>query len=597
LRYLVLDFETTNLDKGDALNPNNHIVLACWYQSWDNTMHRVRASELQQRELVQALTDCEFIVAHNAKFELQWLARCGANTVNIGVFDTMLAEYVLAGNRRRGLSLDACADRYSLGHKGSLVARLIDSGVCPSDIPGNLLEEYCVNDVMLCWRLFQIQDEILRLNDLGHIARNRFDTCKALADIEMNGVQLDVKSIEEEYPRAEAEFTRLQDALNVNSGGLNWDSPKQVGSYLYDVLGFPEPTSRDGKADRTAAGGRRTDESTVLSLKGSTPRQRDFLGTYKAFAPYKLLLRTWTKLRACGLEGGGKLYGTYNQAVTQTHRLSSSGKKYKIQFQNFDRSLKRLIVPSDPDYYIMEADAMQLEFRVAGHLGRDSKINEDVRNHEDIHRYTASVLYGVSEHEVTSEQRTNAKPSTFKPLYGGMSGTDAEVAYYEAFRKKYHQTYQTQKKWTYQVLAEGKLRTEFGMLYYWPDTKISKSGYISNTPSIFNYPVQGSATAEMIPITLCWIWTALKHAGLRSRIINTVHDSVVLEVHKDELKEVADIVKEAFTRGLFHALRNDYGVDFTIPLGCEIKVGTFWGDSCLMSEKFEMTPEEAFKHG
>lgn len=595
-RYLVLDFETTNLDKGDALNPQNHIVMASWYCSWTGRVRSVYANEYSLGALLADLSECDFIVAHNAKFELQWLVRAGYVLGVHRVYDTMLGDYVIAGNRRFDLTLEGVGRRYGLGGKVSLVSKLINGGVCPSEIPKCVLVDYCERDVLLCLEIFKRQVEELRSLKLLHILATRCLTTLALADIELQGMSLGCKDVTTEFEKVTARYEALQAELNALSGGLNWASPKQIAAYLYGKLGFREPTRRNGELDRTDSNQPRTDEATILNLRAARADQKKFLEIYREFVPLKKQAQTLGKLRAC-CEDGSVLYGKLNQAVTQTHRLSSSGKKHKVQFQNLDRNFKRFIVSKDEDYLIAEADGVQLEFRAAVHMGRDKVGLSDIRAKKDIHKFSGSVVFELPEEQVVGEVRTDAKPYTFKPLYGGNSGTEREMAYYKAFRDRYSGVYKTQYGWTMEVLGTGQLRTEYGMVFYWPGTKITKSGYITNTPSIFNYPVQGFATAEVIPITLFSLWFRMKETCPKSRLINTVHDSIVALVHKSEIKEFAAACRHAFTTDVYEYLFANYGITMTVPLGTEIKIGRYWGDGSVHKETFELEPSEVLKNG
>jgi DNA polymerase I len=590
--YVVLDFETTNLDKGDALNPSNHIVMASWYRSWDGVRSSVYANEYGLGDLLLDLERCSFIVAHNAKFELQWLGRCGYLLGAHPVYDTMLGDYVIAGNRRFDLTLDGVAKRYELGHKESVVNKLIKGGCCPSEIPRSMLIAYCEQDVELCRRIFLRQIKDLRKAKLLHIQATRCLTTLALADIEMQGMPLGCKDVTTEFAKVDSRYAELQAKLDAISGGLNWDSPKQIGAYLYGALGFREPTRRDGELDRTDSGQPRTDEATILKLRASRQDQKEFLEVYREFVPLKKQKQTLEKFKACCEEDGGVLFGKMNQAVTQTHRLSSSGKKHKIQFQNIDRNFKRFCVSNHDDYLICEADGVQLEFRAAIQLGQDLVGLQDVYAKKDIHKFSGSVIFGIPESEVVGEKRTEAKPYTFKPLYGGNSGTPAELAYYAAFRERYGGVFATQTKWTYDVLRDGSLRTPYGIIFYWPDVKISRSGYISNTPSIFNYPVQGFATSEIIPISLFHLWFRMKETCPKSRLINTVHDSVVVMVHKDEINQLTEACRQAFTVDVYKFLWEHYGIKMFVPLGTEIKIGKHWGDGSVHKETYELDPRE-----
>ena len=159
--YVTLDFETTNLDKGDPYNPDNRIVLGAWRTGEGSEIHVEVGNEFNLPRLCAAVEAASFIVAHNAKFELGWLQRAGVDISRIPVYCTQIGEFVLAGNRKLPLGLDACLKRRGLLGKASVVGTLIKNGVCPSKIPESWLSEYCVVDVRQTWKLFLLQRECL----------------------------------------------------------------------------------------------------------------------------------------------------------------------------------------------------------------------------------------------------------------------------------------------------------------------------------------------------------------------------------------------------------------------------------------------------
>lgn len=122
-----------------------------------------------------------------------------------------------------------------------------------------------------------------------------------------------------------------------------------------------------------------------------------------------------------------------------------------------------------------------------------------------------------------------------------------------------------------------KLRTPYGMEFFWPDTKMDKSGYINNTTSIYNYSIQGLATAEIIPITLVLFWHLTR--DLNIMVVNTVHDSIISKVHKNAVDEYKELSVYCFTTGVYAFLKEVYNYQFQVPLGCGIKVATHWGDT------------------
>lgn len=584
--YLVLDFETD----GFPVDNKAKLVLSGWKKHGKPYKHHF-GTEYDLSDLHSELDRVDFVVAQNAKFELQWLIRSGYDISKLICFDTLLAEYCILGNRRGPKDLNSLGKKYVGEQKGGLVGALFAGGALSSDIPRKWLREYNQRDVELTENVFLSQREILRLDGLLPVFYTRCLTTIPLADIELRGIALDPDRVEEKLKQVERELNVARLALDRIAEGINWNSPKQVGELLYDRLGFAEPTDHRGEVSKTESGGRRTDEACISGLRATTEQQQRFKSSFLDYRKLDLSYRNLSKLQECCVNDEGILYAQYNQAVTQTHRLSSSGAKYKFQFQNIDRTFKRLFRARTPGWSVGEADGRQLEFRVAVHLGQDKQGLEDVRAGFDVHRNTASVLFKLKPEEVTSELRTEAKPETFKPLYGGNSGSKDQKRYYKAFRERYKDTYNTQVDWTYKVLQEKQLRIQSGLIFYWPDTKMSQSGYISNTASIFNYPVQSFATADIIPISLVYLWHLMRTESLSSFIVNTVHDSVIAEIHPDEAEVFNGLCKRAFTSDVFMYLSKVYGIDFICPLGVEVKIGSHWGGGEILKDEFDLDPE------
>ena len=116
------------------------------------------------------------------------------------------------------------------------------------------------------------------------------------------------------------------------------------------------------------------------------------------------------------------------------------------------------------------------------------------------------------------------------------------------------------------------------MRYYWPDTKRQRSGYVTNTTSICNYPVQALATAELIPIAFVLFWHSIRANGLRMLLCNTIHDSIIVELPPEEQDEFTRLSRECLIHGCGDYLQRVYGVEFTAPLGCGVKVSSHWGE-------------------
>lgn len=588
--YVVLDFETTNTDFGNPLDPANRVITGHWtvdgkeWKNWHEHGYDALACDLD---------DCDFLVCHNTKFELGWLKRLGYTTPLL-TYDTYLAEFVYAGNRKWALDLDSVAERWTGKKKQDEVSALLEAGVCLSTVPIALVDSYCRNDVVITEETFLKQVE--KLDELG-LLPSVYTRClltPVLVALESRGMALDRQVVKEYFTQYNGNLNELREQLNALTGGINLNSPKQLAGYLYDTLGFAETTKPNGSPDRTDADGRRTDSETIGRLRIHTEGQRRFVELFADYGSLKVNTAALEKMWKCCLDTPLDkvpiLYARYNQAVAQTHRLTSSGAKYKLQFHNFNRSFKRLFCSRFGSWFVGEGDGAQLEFRVAVHLGRDTVGARDIRDPTfDAHYQTAEILLKKVRNEINKVERQDAKPLTFKPLYGGQSGTKSQRAYYKFFQNKYGGIYKAQTGWTYTVARDKELVTETGLRFYWPDCTVGSDGYVKYKTSIFNYPVQSLATADIIPIGLVYCYYRMLSLGLHSFLVNTIHDSIIGEIHPDEDAIFRGLVEKSLTGDTFSYLWRCYGIRFSVPLGCESKVGTHWGTG--PDKKFDLDPE------
>jgi DNA polymerase-1 len=592
--YVVLDFETTTILKGSPLVEGNRIVLACWGRR--GSVSSRFGSEYEQGELVKAIEGADFIIAHNAKFELGWLRRCGIDLRKVVVYDTLIGEYVLGGNRFNlvQLSLANSLKRYGLEGKKDTIGMMFKAGIDTLDMPESWLEEYCIRDVTACEELFLKQREKLKERGLIHLQYQRCLVSPALADIELNGMQLDTAKVNTAVDKLEDLYVKKTSELQEYMEGVSPTASAAKAQYMFETLKFRVPKDYRGKEMRTPSGGYSSAAPVIKMLRPQSARQREWLAKHTEWADmHSDVTKYLRKFKLCCDEVGGTIRAVFNQCNTKTHRLSSSGLTYKVQFQNLNRDFKPVFKARNEGWFMAEADGAQLEFRIAAHLGRDKQALSDIMNEEDIHKYTASVLHSVPESEVTGSMRQDAKPDTFKPLYGGQSGTPAQRAYYAAFAAKYSDIAKTQRAWANQVLENKKLVTEYGLIHYWPDCRMSASGYISYTTSIYNYPVQGFATAEVIPLAIVCAWHRMK--DMDSFLVNTVHDSIIGEVHPDEVGAWHEIAQQCLIEDCYDILEKLYGIKLTVPLGAGVMVSTHWGDKVAKeSEVVYNAPEERY---
>ena len=600
--YLVLDFETTNLLNGLAIDPDNHVVLACWTIVRDGEEVRKYkfGDEYDQGELVRDIASVDFIVAHNAKFELHWLERCGLDLRSVLVYDTMVAEWVLLGNRKKPLNLEALGQEYGVGGKESLVSTLIKKKVCPSIIPQSWLLKYCEIDVDVCHQLFLKQSKLITEQNVWHLVLMRMLMIPALASLEKEGLTLDPKRVEQEYIRLREILDTVGARLDRLTGGINLGSPIQLTKFLYQTAGFAEPLDNGGKPIKTPKGSPSASEDAIKRLVARNPKQQEFLDLYFEYnRANTLLTKNLRFFKLICEEKDGKLYGQINQCRTANHRTASSGIKIKFkklkteiaaQLQNLPRQYKPLFTSDHPDYEVTEYDGSQIEFRVAAELGNDPVAEADIVNGVDIHSFTRDTMNSAyKRYSIPKEiDRQGAKPNTFAPLYGSIGKDKAEQEYAQAFRKKYNGVYEEQQNWTLIVADQKKLTTPYGLTFYWPNAIMHKSGYVSFSTEIFNLPISGFATGEIIPIALIHFWYRIKDTHCRP--FNTVHDSIIVYNLKSEVEYVTEIAKIAMTHDVYKFLEDVYGYTFRVPLGFGMKTGSHWSEA-KQEHKWDVWPD------
>lgn len=607
--YVVLDFETTTIENGDPVIPENRILCACWERGKGHPAgtgkQAVRGGIYEMGELVRDIEQARFIVAHNAKFELGWLKRCGLDLTQVVVWCTQTAEYVIAGNRPWLFSLEECAKRRKIGYK-DFVGKLIRQGVDTESIPYSWLEEYCHKDVEMTQKLFWSQRKDIYQRKLEAVNWTRQLRCAPLADIESNGMCLDADRVSKLYFDWLNRYNQVEAELNEITGGINFKSSDQVAEYVYGKLKFKELKDKKGnfirnkESKRWPTGKPKTDKATMEEVlkQATTDEQRKFVTLRQEAAKLgHALSNALSKFQQCCTETEDNiLYAKFRLTRTATHRLSSTGVRYSAQFQNFDRRFKPLFKARTPGWSFTEHDQAQLEWKVAVALGQDRRGLEDIENKVDAHAQSASHIFSerwedVGEKPEDPERdaiRTAAKAFTFKPLFGGEFGSESEMRYYRWFRETYTGIVDAQERWKNHVANYKHVRAASGLIFYWPHAKLNKWGSLPPRiiHQICNYNIQSFATADIVPISLVYMWHRLKQQQLESFIVSTVHDSVLGEVKPEEKEEYDTIAKIAFEHDTIKYLKKVYKYNFEVPLVAEGDWGTHWHTTKHWEEEY-----------
>ena len=315
-------------------------------------------------------------------------------------------------------------------------------------------------------------------------------------------------------------------------------------------------------------GGFKTDKITLSRIDKFSQNQelKDFIQKIMRFNALEVYLSTFVEGIKKFRKPNGFLYPQFMQCITATGRLSSRDPNFQNQPRGSTFPIRKSIASRFDNGKIMEIDFAQLEFRTAVFLAQDKQGIEDIKNGVDVHQYTADII-GVS--------RQEAKAHTFKPLYGGMSGTENEKRYYSAFLKKYPDIKVWHDKLQDEAIRHKTVTIASGRQYAFPKAERMPWGGASFSTQIKNYPVQGFATADIVPLACINIHKLLEKHQTRSLLINTVHDSIVADVFPGEEELVATSLREGCL-GVIQSMKDLYGIDFNVPLDVEIKVGPNW---------------------
>jgi len=317
-----------------------------------------------------------------------------------------------------------------------------------------------------------------------------------------------------------------------------------------------------------------------LELLESAAKQRgmtdavDFLYKVRRLSAVDTYLSSFVEGISTHTKQDGKLHVRLLQHRTATGRFSGADPNMQNMPRGGTFPVKKVFVSRFAGGKVMEADFAQLEFRAAAYLSQDEVAIEEVSTGFDVHSYTAKVISDAG--QPTSRQ--DAKAHTFAPLYGatGFGRTKAEAEYYTHFTDKYQGVANWHTRLAKEAVNTRKITTPSGREFAFPDVVRKHTGRVSHFTQIKNYPVQSFATADIVPIALLHIDDLLK--GMQSCIVNTVHDSIVIDVHPDEEQQVIKVIDDT-NKALPYLITQRWGVEFNVPLLLEAKIGPNWLDT------------------
>ena len=316
-----------------------------------------------------------------------------------------------------------------------------------------------------------------------------------------------------------------------------------------------------------AESGFRTDRITLNKIVGEAEGElKEFIDAIIRHNAIDTYLNTFVAGIKSFTNESSMLHPKFMQAVTATARLSSRDPNFQNQPRGGTFPIRKVVTSRFDKGSILEVDFAQLEFRTAVFLAQDKQGMKDIENKIDVHQYTADII-GVS--------RQDAKAHTFKPLYGGTTGTEEEKNYYRKFAEKYKDITLWHERLQTDAIKYKQIKLPTGREYSFPYAERMPWGGSSYSTQIKNYPVQGFATADIVPLACIKIYKLMKEQKVKSLLINTVHDSIIADVYPGEESVMSKIFRQG-TGSVIPALKEYYGINFNVPLDTEVKIGYNW---------------------
>ena len=322
-----------------------------------------------------------------------------------------------------------------------------------------------------------------------------------------------------------------------------------------------------------SAGGFKTDKNTLTTLlkEVTDPEAKKFLESIVRLSAIETYRSAFIEGIRKGIKSDALLHANFNQCITATGRLSSSSPNLQNMPKGRLFPVRKAFVSRFEGGSLVEIDYSQLEFRVAGILATDETVKREVESGFDVHAYTAKVLTENGE----PTERGPAKASTFRPLYGGTQGTPAQRTYFKEFFGKYRGIFKWHEQLQNEAIQHKVVTTATGRQFSFPDCQRNTSGQATFKTQIVNYPVQSVATAEIVPLGVIILFNKLREMNLRSVVINTVHDSVLIDTHPNELEIVKSVAPGCLVDAQTEAKKR-FGLSDYIPLEVEMSQGKNW---------------------
>ena len=637
--FVAIDVETTlngNEDIGLAhpMHPNNYVVL---YGLASDAGVLTSTGTATVKEYIRKLVGLQPVFCgHNLSFDLMYLYQDNDLKVALQsykIWDTQLAEYILSAQQTKFSSLDELSVKYGLPVKDSAIKKYFEAGLGSDKIPRAELDPYLIQDVQNTRAIARKQYERAVEQDQLTLILTQMEALHATTEMQFNGLHIDMDALSKYTVEVVTDYAKVRVGLEEIAAGCVEDinSPKQWSQYFFggtkkvktkEVVGLYKNGNTKYKlvekiVDIPAAIDYTPDPDKVSEKTGQVSVDDTVLNDMlKHTLDPKLLViiaallqyREQSKQLSTYVQGlskhtiGDFIHGKLNHTATVTGRLSSTNPN----LQNISNNpIKQIFTSRYRRGLIVEVDFNQLEVVALAHVTGDKQLIADISGGVDIHSALYEAMFG---RKPTKEERKPFKSRTFQLIYGAgakaiskQAGCSLDEAkkFIDVFYKRYpsvgkwHTEFaaQVDKLATYEIDEEGLrskqrsyvLKTETGRHfsfkeYHNPDSWSSRSYNFSPT-ELKNYPVQGLATGDIVPMMLGKIFRVLKGRD-DVKMVNTIHDSLMFDVEVASavnfLLEITDILKETHTY---------FEETFGKPLALKLNAGASYGSNWYNMEE------------
>lgn len=512
-------------------------------------------------------------IGQNLKYDIKVLAKYNIQVLG-NLFDTMIAHYLLNPDAKHNMDiLSENYLHYSPISIETLIGKKGKGQLSMRRVPPQEQKEYAVEDTDVTLQLKNIfEQQLQKYNAEKLFSQIESPLVQVLADMELEGIRIDVPFLKSLSDDIEKDIFSLQQAVYEQAGEtFNLSSPKQLGDILFEKLKLIS------KPKKTKTGQYATSEEILSEL---APKHKIVANVLEYRQLQKLQSTYIDALPKEVNSTTERVHTTYMQAVTATGRLSSNNPNLQNIPIRTERGqqIRKAFVPRNEDYTLLSADYSQIELRVIAALSGEKNMIEAFLQNQDIHRSTAAKVFNVDIQSVTREQRSHAKTVNFGIIYGvsafGLSNqTELSRSESKELIDTYYQTYPQLKvfidKQIHFARENGYVETILGRRRYLPDIN-SRNQVVRGAAerNAVNAPIQGSA-ADIIKIAMINIYNLLKDNKLKTKMLLQVHDELIFDVPKNELDFVKPLIKKTM----------EEAYQFAVPLVVDLGVGKNWLES------------------